>query len=265
VLNLDQVAGGFTGSAEFQAKYGALDDTQFVTLLYNNVLHRAPDPAGLSGWLNVLETGGTRTSVVIGFSESPEYHGNEKAALEAYIQTVAPWDGNVLDGGDGSDTATYAQAAGPVTVDLGVAGPQETGSAGIDWLKNIENVVGSSFDDTLTASTVANTLTGGPGSDTFRFTTASASPPAAYDTITDFVHGQDKIDLSGLSGLGNALVSTTTVPGTIDPHTVLAVVAGGNTVLYANISASSEAAASADMKIHLIGVANLSDSDIQHV
>lgn len=67
------IASGFVNSAEFQQTYGALDNTQFVTLLYTNVLHRAPDPGGLHNWLNHLSNGGTRESAVVGFSESAEF------------------------------------------------------------------------------------------------------------------------------------------------------------------------------------------------
>ena len=162
---LEQVAGGFTGSQEFQDKYGSLDDTGFVTLLYNNVLHRAPDPGGLANWVNSLGTGATRTSVVVGFSESAEYKGNEQGALGAFVQNSVPWDANVLDGGGGSDTASYSAASAGVTVNLHLTGPQETFGAGIDWLKNIENLTGSSFDDTLTGSGYGSVISGGAGND----------------------------------------------------------------------------------------------------
>jgi hypothetical protein len=70
------VANGFVGSAEFQSVYGALNDHDFVTLLYHNVLHRDPDAGGLTNWVNALAGGETRAQVVIGFSESPEHIGN---------------------------------------------------------------------------------------------------------------------------------------------------------------------------------------------
>ena len=54
-VTLLQLADFFTASPEFAATYGALDNTQFVTLLYANVLGRAPDPAGSSGWVSLLE------------------------------------------------------------------------------------------------------------------------------------------------------------------------------------------------------------------
>jgi hypothetical protein len=69
---LQTAADGFVGSAEFQTRYGALDNTQFVTLLYNNVLHRAPDQGGLNAWVGELNGGVTRAQVLLGFTESSE-------------------------------------------------------------------------------------------------------------------------------------------------------------------------------------------------
>ena len=74
---------------------------------------------------------------------------------------------NVLDGGDGNDTASYAAATGAVTVDLTQQdAPQDTGSAGFDTLTSIENLTGSNFDDTLTGNSNDNILSGGGGNDT---------------------------------------------------------------------------------------------------
>lgn len=71
-LTLSQVAGNFIASPEFQSKYGTVDDTAFVTLLYQNVLHRAPDTGGLQFHLDELAAGQTRADVLTHFSESPE-------------------------------------------------------------------------------------------------------------------------------------------------------------------------------------------------
>jgi hypothetical protein len=72
-VTLTQLADFFVASPEFVATYGALDNTAFVTLLYNNVLGRAPDPAGLSGWVGLLNGGMSRGQVLLGFSDSAEY------------------------------------------------------------------------------------------------------------------------------------------------------------------------------------------------
>ena len=72
-MSLDQVAASFTASAEFVATYGTLSPAAFVTALYANTLHRAPDATGLAGWLGQLNAGASRSSVVLGFSESAEH------------------------------------------------------------------------------------------------------------------------------------------------------------------------------------------------
>jgi len=84
---LTQVAGAFVGSWEFQNVYGTLEDTAFVELLYQNVLGRASDEAGLNGWLDVLAGPSTRAGVVAGFSESPEFINSTAADSAAFTAT----------------------------------------------------------------------------------------------------------------------------------------------------------------------------------
>ncbi len=73
-LSLTQMSGAFLESAEFVQLYGAdTSDSQFVNSLYNNVLDRDADTAGLEGWLGRLSDGSwDRMGVLIGFSESME-------------------------------------------------------------------------------------------------------------------------------------------------------------------------------------------------
>ena len=79
-LSLSQVAANFIASPEFQQTYGALNNTQFVTQLYQNVLHRAPDEGGLAYHVGNLAGGMARANVLMGFSESPE---NQAALIGA--------------------------------------------------------------------------------------------------------------------------------------------------------------------------------------
>ncbi|NDY92866.1 beta strand repeat-containing protein [Ideonella livida] len=72
---------------------------------------------------------------------------------------------NVLDGAGGNDTASYQYAAAAVVVNLGTSTAQDTEGAGVDTLRNIENVTGSAFDDVLTGSSGANVIDGGLGAD----------------------------------------------------------------------------------------------------
>ncbi|RYF49094.1 MAG: DUF4214 domain-containing protein, partial [Comamonadaceae bacterium] len=76
-MGLEEVSANFIGSVEFQATYGGLNNAQFVTQIYQNVLHRAPDPGGLAFWQNQLDSGTwTRAVVLTGFSESNENQAN---------------------------------------------------------------------------------------------------------------------------------------------------------------------------------------------
>lgn len=72
--SLAQVAGEFVNSSEFLARSGgaASDDATFLTLLYNNVLQRAPDSGGLQYWNDALHHGASRAEVLMAFSESAE-------------------------------------------------------------------------------------------------------------------------------------------------------------------------------------------------
>jgi Ca2+-binding RTX toxin-like protein len=111
-----------------------------------------------------------------------------------------------MDGGTGVDTASYAGAGSGVHVSLATTSYQDTGGAGFDKLVNIENLTGSSFDDTLTGNTARNVITGGAGADTmtgglgidtFVYGSASDSAYGHADTITDLAN-TDRIDLTAL-------------------------------------------------------------------
>jgi hypothetical protein len=73
-VSLADIAKGFMQSAEFAGLYGAKPtDEQFVTNLYANVLHRAPDQPGHDYWMSVLgQHGDARADFLTAFSESAE-------------------------------------------------------------------------------------------------------------------------------------------------------------------------------------------------
>jgi Ca2+-binding RTX toxin-like protein len=100
--SLSEIAGGFLGSVEFTRAYGSTNDTAFVTLLYANVLGRAPDAAGLAGWLARLQSGSDRTDVVLGFSESAEFVSTTAEAMQDWMRTTG--EGARFDSGAGADT-----------------------------------------------------------------------------------------------------------------------------------------------------------------
>ncbi|WP_207282565.1 calcium-binding protein [Pseudomonas sp. FW300-N2F2] len=73
---------------------------------------------------------------------------------------------DTLNGGTGIDTASYANSTAGVTVSL-ITGTGLGGDAQGDTLTAIEAVVGSSFNDTLTAQTSGHSLQGGAGDDVY--------------------------------------------------------------------------------------------------
>lgn len=93
-----EIAGAFAGSAEFQARYGAVSNEQFVRQMYQFCLNREPDADGLAGWVNALNSGVSRAQILLNFSESAEH-----IAL-----TAAFWLGGIR----------YEGYGGPVRVEL---------------------------------------------------------------------------------------------------------------------------------------------------
>ncbi len=81
----------FIDSQEFRQGYGQLDNTSFVQLLYNNVLHRNGEPTGVAGWVDGLNHGLTRAQVLLGFSESSENVQNVAPAITNGIQYTEWW------------------------------------------------------------------------------------------------------------------------------------------------------------------------------
>ena len=96
-----QVAAGFVASAEFQQTYGNTSDSQFINLLYQNVLGRGADGAGLQGWQDRLNGGWSRADVVLGFAQSTEFVRATGAALKGWMRSQGTDD--VLAGNGGQD------------------------------------------------------------------------------------------------------------------------------------------------------------------
>ena len=65
------ISQGFVLSPEFIAK--DLSNTDFTTIMYRVFFNREPDSAGLTYWVNTLQSGKTRFDVLIGFVNSKEF------------------------------------------------------------------------------------------------------------------------------------------------------------------------------------------------
>jgi len=97
--------------------------------------------------------GGEGDDTLIGFTFDPNF------------PVPTDFDDDILDGGNGLDTVSYAQALVEVQVDLTITEAQYTFGGGDDTLISIENLIGSAFGDFLGGDGSANGLHGGGGDD----------------------------------------------------------------------------------------------------
>ena len=143
---------------------------------------------------------------------------------------------DILRGGDGFDTADYRASGAAVVVNL-TTGANAGGDALGDILDGIEQVLGSAFDDVLTAAAGRETLRGGHGNDTLAggagadvLDGGDGTDTADYSASLDGV----QVDLSvGLAHFGDAegdtLVEIENVTGSAEDDTLIG--DGGDNVL----------------------------------
>ncbi|UJW73562.1 calcium-binding protein [Rhizobium sp. SL42] len=96
----------------------------------------------------------------------------------------------LFDGDSGVDTVDYSTSTAAVTVSLGAAGVTTTGTGGDaqgDRFIDLERIIGSSFDDTLSTSVSGHTLAGGLGDDIYVIGGAGVTITEALSAGTDEV------------------------------------------------------------------------------
>lgn len=112
-----------------------------------------------------------------------------------------------LDGGNGTDTASYAGATGSVIIDL--TANTVTGSAGSDTLVSIERIIGSAFVDTITGTAGDDVIDGGEGTD--NIDGGGGNDTISYASATSFRN----VDLlAGTNSDNDVLTSIENINGT---------------------------------------------------
>jgi len=87
--SLSTISDFFAKSSEFDRQYGELNDSDYVTLVYLNVLARNEDFGGQNFWRGQLEGGLSRGEVMTKFSESNEYKRITNYAVKTIIIQAA--------------------------------------------------------------------------------------------------------------------------------------------------------------------------------
>lgn len=177
------------------------------------------------------------------------------------------WIGETTTAGDGSFSFTTAadpamtHAYGVIVTDIAGNVGEALGQV-LLGTRAADVIVGSAAANLIQGSNGSDMLTGGGGKDTFVYRAVSNST----DTITDFVHGVDKIDFTRISGVKTSdgipqfqgkMASTGHV--TLNAHSVGLIESGGSTLVLVNTSGSAEIVSAADthaadMKIVLVGI-----------
>ena len=85
----------FYASYEFQWRQIYLSNRDFTISLYREILGRDPEPAGLAGWLNYLNSGGSRAYMRYYFGICPERQGY---TWVGWVWTQQPWYINYIYG-----------------------------------------------------------------------------------------------------------------------------------------------------------------------
>lgn len=91
-MSFETVIDSFLASAEFNAQYGNLSNSDFVSTLYQNVLDRQADAEGLQWWTGQLDAGVARSEVVRGFSESDEFTQNAQDDVNDFMAGLGSSD-----------------------------------------------------------------------------------------------------------------------------------------------------------------------------
>lgn len=120
--------------------------------------------------------------------------GNDAIQGLAGNDTIEGGSGaDVLNGGSGINTLSYESSSSAVNVTLGISGPifQQGGDAQGDQTSNFQNVIGSNFNDTVTADSQVNILDGRGGIDTLSYENSTAPVGVTVNLATNQVSGGD--------------------------------------------------------------------------
>ena len=96
--SLDAIAGALLASPEFTSAngpYTQCSDQNFIGLLYQNALDRAPDASGLASFESALAAGANQASVAVDIATSQEARNDLAPTLQARVFVPDPADAEI--------------------------------------------------------------------------------------------------------------------------------------------------------------------------
>jgi S-layer protein len=200
------IVNGFGNSSEFRSVYASLNTTQAVTLLYNNVLLRAPDSGGLTYWSNyannLIASGQTLTN--------------------AYAQTASQIIYTASANGSGDSASVNSRTTAAVASGQATPTTTYTLTTNIDTITGSSNMIVSAADNAAAATwTGLDSIIGTGTNNTFNVATslALAGAPAGavvtgIQTMTVAQGGNVASTLNTTGFTGLTQLTATTVAGT---------------------------------------------------
>jgi hypothetical protein len=279
-LSVVQVAQNFAASPEYLQKYGNTTNTQFVTQLYLNALHRAPEPAGLAFHVGYLDASLiSRAQLLANFSESAENRSQVAAEIQDGI-TYTPYQlptitsvpaAPTLNGATGGNASAVVSFTAPtMTGNLAITGYTATCSAA----SGIRTASGAGSPLTVTglangtqyacavaatnlagtgaasgSATVTPALTAASGTGQY-FCSHSANVFNATINLTSMVTASCTSTLRTLTGNGVPDHAPGTFPNSSNPNAIKAVNFTFRTSLSPSVAAANTAVS------HVVGYVN---------
>ncbi|MBJ6123250.1 M10 family metallopeptidase C-terminal domain-containing protein [Sphingomonas mollis] len=207
VYNVTVLASDARGASTAQAYAVTIGDVAGVNLrggLFNDTLTGSGENDTIDGsWGNdILYGRGGNDTLIGGLGDDSLYgeDGNDNLTGDSGRDMLDGGAGNdTLNGGSGEDKL-YGRA-GNDTLIGDTYDDYLDGGDGDDFLDggaNEDILIGGAGNDILDGGSSEDILTGGAGRDIFRFSKASdtGTSRASRDVITDFIRGEDRIDLS---------------------------------------------------------------------
>ncbi|MES2187248.1 MAG: DUF4214 domain-containing protein [Pseudomonadota bacterium] len=188
------VLAGFAASAESQALYGNLTNTQKVSAIYQNVFGHAPDAAGLTYWTGLLD-GGKVSQTQAAWTILQSASGTDVNIVNNKLVAANAFTGNVdtsaeiagyMGTGPAAIAKAYLQAIDGTPQSLAKLDAGAAVTAAITPPASSSSGPANAGPDTILSTAGADIMTGGGSIDTFVFGAGTRSTLATLDTITDY-------------------------------------------------------------------------------